>query len=74
MKNKVFYIGTAADSLAKTGDALAAATYAAAGLAGGRTYYWQVVARDDTGAETAGPVWRFTTLGDPPDLTVTDIA
>jgi len=67
------YLGTAADSLTKTGDGLAAVPYAASGLAGGTTYYWQVVARDNTGAETAGPVWQFTTLGDPPDLTVTDI-
>ena len=25
-------------------------------------------------AETAGPVWHFTTLGDPPDLIISDVA
>jgi hypothetical protein len=25
------------------------------------TYYWKIVARDDSGLETAGPIWRFTT-------------
>ena len=42
------------------------------GLEAGKTYYWQIVSRDDaqeTG-ETTGPVWQFTTLGDPPDLEV----
>ncbi|MCP3950599.1 MAG: hypothetical protein GY697_00020 [Desulfobacterales bacterium] len=67
------YIGLAANSLTKTGADLAAATYGASGLEEGKTYFWKVIARDDTGTETEGPVWQFTTLGDPPDLTVTDI-
>ena len=45
-----------------------------AGLEGGKTYYWKIVARDDAGAETAGAVWHFTTLGDPPDLIISDVA
>ncbi len=32
------------------------------GMLGGMTlYYWKIVARDDKGASTEGPVWRFTT-------------
>ena len=31
------------------------------GLLPTRTYYWNVVARDGGGAETAGPVWSFIT-------------
>ena len=26
----------------------------------GKTYYWQILAADNRGKETAGPVWRFT--------------
>lgn len=28
-------------------------------------YYWIVIARDVHGAETLGPLWSFTTVGDP---------
>lgn len=28
------------------------------------TYYWRIVARDALGAQTSGPVWRFTTWAD----------
>ena len=37
-----------------------------AGLEGGKTYYWRVVAKDDKGARTEGPLWRFTTATAPP--------
>ena len=63
--------------LAKEGEALTeiatdltATSYSAGDLEAGVTYQWQVVATDDAGGETAGPIWRFTTLGLPPDLRV----
>ncbi len=31
------------------------------GLAFSTVYYWRIVARDDLGAESAGPIWTFTT-------------
>jgi YD repeat-containing protein len=35
-------------------------------LRGLTTYYWQVVARDSHNAQTASPVWSFTTGNEPP--------
>jgi len=34
------------------------------GLEYGTTYYWKIVAWDNHGASTAGPVWNFTTILD----------
>ena len=34
-----------------------------AGLDPGETYYWRVVAEDDKGASTSGPVWHFSASG-----------
>ncbi|MCP4624607.1 MAG: right-handed parallel beta-helix repeat-containing protein, partial [bacterium] len=68
------YFGTAKDSLVNVAEGVETAAYDKAGLKEGTTYYWKIVARDDVGAETAGPVWQFTTLGSPPDLVVSDIA
>jgi hypothetical protein len=38
------------------------------------TYYWQIVAWDDIGASTKGPIWRFTTVNNtppwPPNMTI----
>jgi uncharacterized protein (TIGR02145 family) len=33
------------------------------GLEGGTRYYWTVVAKDDHGLSTSGPVWAFVTIG-----------
>ncbi|TWI65543.1 YD repeat-containing protein, partial [Desulfobotulus alkaliphilus] len=38
------------------------------------TYFWRVKARDSHGAETSGPVWRFTTSGPQADLVVSHLA
>lgn len=35
------------------------------GLALGATHYWQIVAADNRGRETPGPVWRFSTYAPP---------
>ena len=32
------------------------------------TYYWQIVSRDSSGKETTGPIWSFTTVSNPPEL------
>ncbi len=48
--------------------------YTMTDLSEGATYYWQVVSRDNGGLESTGPVWSFTTNGDPSDLTVDHVA
>ncbi len=64
------YFGQSAGALSLTAESLGDTGYEVSGLDGGTMYYWQVVARDDAGAETTGPVWKFTTLGYPPDLEI----
>jgi len=36
-------------------------------LSHGTHYYWRVVARDEHGATTTGPIWDFTTYNNPPN-------
>jgi len=45
--------------------------YTPGNLSFGTVYYWQVVARDLDSAETAGPVWQFSTMA---QVTVTEPA
>ncbi len=67
------YRGTSAEALALYSQDLHTSDLQMTDLAAGMTYYWQIVARDSHQAETAGPVWRFTTSGDPPDLIVSSL-
>ena len=47
-------------------------TYDPETLATGATYYWQIIAEDNYGASTSGPVWQFrTTNGAESDLECT---
>lgn len=34
-----------------------------------KTYYWQVVVKDNTGGVTTGPIWSFRTISGPPQFT-----
>jgi hypothetical protein len=43
------------------------ASYTPSNLAGGTTYFWQIVARNNAGS-TTGPVWSFTTAAAPPPV------
>jgi len=38
-------------------------TYDPGAMSAGTTYYWQIVAKDNHGATTSGPIWHFTTGG-----------
>ena len=67
------YKGTAADSLTLVVSDLEVSSYLLSDLTQGQTYYWQVIARDNHGLETTGPVWYFTTNGDPPDLIISNL-
>ena len=45
-----------------------ASTYEPGTLTFGTTYYWKIVAEDNHGASTSGPIWSFTTeVNNPPN-------
>lgn len=50
-----------------------ATTYDLGTLNYGTTYYWKIVATDNHGATTEGPIWDFTTQSAPPLLKITNI-
>ena len=49
---------------------ITATAQAVSGLSYSTTYYWQIVAKDSQGLETAGPIWQFTTALPPGSLRV----
>ena len=68
------YLGTAENALENVETTAPDVTQCVtAALAEGSTYFWQIVARDTAGAETKGPIWHFTTRGDPPDLLIASL-
>ena len=59
------YFGTSQDDLDLLVSNISVNSYELDALDYSTTYYWKVVAKDDSGAETEGPVWSFTTVPAP---------
>jgi hypothetical protein len=55
-----FYFGSSPAAMNKIASNLTSPSYTASGLSLGTTYYWKVIAKNDTG-EQVGPVWSFKT-------------
>jgi archaellum component FlaG (FlaF/FlaG flagellin family) len=67
------YWGTSPGSLQLAAADINGTTYTKDPVDQGLTYHWQIMAKDDKGAQTAGPIWHFTADGDPPDLTISHV-
>ena len=63
------YFGLAPDALLRVAAGRGQASYTPGPLTAGERYYWQVVARTVSGRTTTGPLWSFTTKGQPADST-----
>ncbi|MEH0019208.1 MAG: right-handed parallel beta-helix repeat-containing protein [Desulfobacter sp.] len=68
------YLGVESTGLEQVSTSQSASQYLFSELLPGKPYFWQIIARDGHGAETPGPVWQFTTAGNPPDLVVSDLS
>jgi len=66
------YLGATTGNLILQAQGLPSATHTLVNLSTGATYYWQIIAHDANLA-TPGPVWRFTTDGPAPDISVAGI-
>jgi hypothetical protein len=62
------YLGTDNPPTQPVSSDRTSASYALSALTPGVTYFWRVVAKDNRGGVTNGPVWSFAT-DSPPDLT-----
>ncbi len=68
------YWGVSVNNLQLVAHDLSTPSFVRSDLAPATVYYWKVVAKDGSGYNTAGPVWKFATQGDPPDLTVAQVS
>ncbi len=68
------YWGTDSSSLALTAQDISITQHLMTDLSPGVSYFWKIVAKDNQGLETAGPVWRWTSDGDPPDLIISNLS
>ena len=61
------YFGTSSNPpLVKSG--INSKSYRVSNLANSKIYHWKIVAKDDHGHVTVGPVWNFTTISQPPSV------
>jgi hypothetical protein len=67
------YLGDTAGTMTLDAQDVVGASHVISEPIRGITYYWQVIARDDRQAESTGPIWRFTTAGDPADLVISAV-
>jgi uncharacterized protein (TIGR02145 family) len=56
------YFGTTSNPTTSIATNQSATSIGRTELINSTTYYWKVVAKDDNGATTTGPVWNFTTI------------
>jgi hypothetical protein len=55
------YFGTNSNPTTVVSSGQSGTTFSESGLSNGITYYWKIVAKDNKGATTDGPIWNFTT-------------
>jgi uncharacterized protein (TIGR02145 family) len=66
MTYDVYFSSNNPPTLVSTGQA--STTYVPATLLNNYDYFWKIVAHDNHGNSTVGPIWRFTTIGLPPSI------